>query len=201
MPRSVAPPVAAALAAVLALATAGCSAQDQLSEQARAGDSKSYVAGDGSVTELAADRRGDPVDLAGPATGDAGTIDVTRWRGDVVVVNVWYAACPPCRAEAPDLARIAAEYAGDGVHVVGVNTEDSRATAEAFERQFGIGYPSVLDARSGQALLALRGQVPPGAVPSTLVLDRSGRVSARVLGVVDPSVLRSLLDAALAEAA
>ncbi len=182
------------------LALTGCSASNQLSQQARAGDSKSYVAGDGSVTELSPGERGEPVSLSGPATGGT-QVDVATWRGDVVVVNVWYAACPPCRAEAPDLVAISGEYAADGVRFVGVNTEDGEATAMSFEREFGISYPSVLDARTGEALVALRGQVPPGAVPTTLVLDRQGRVAARVLGRIDPDVLRDLLDGVLAEAA
>lgn len=191
---------AAALLVTASLALGGCSASNQLSQQARAGDSKSYVAGDGSVTEVSPGERGEPVSLTGPATG-GGQVDVPAWRGDVVVVNVWYAACPPCRAEAPDLVDISGDYAADGVRFVGVNTEDGEATALSFEREFGIDYPSVLDARTGAALVALRGQVPPGAVPTTLVLDRTGRVAARVLGRVDPDVLRDLLDGVLAEPA
>lgn len=191
---------AAVLLVTVSFALGGCSASNQLSQQARAGDSKSYVAGDGSVTEVSPGERGEPVSLSGPATG-GGQVDVTTWRGDVVVVNVWYAACPPCRAEAPDLVDISGEYAADGVRFVGLNTEDGEATAMSFEREFGVAYPSVLDARTGQALVALRGQVPPGAVPTTLVLDRTGRVAARVLGRIDPDVLRELLDGVLAEPA
>jgi thiol-disulfide isomerase/thioredoxin len=195
--RPVLPAAAALVAAALALA--GCSAQDALAEQSRAGDAKGFVAGDGSVTVLAPQDRGEPVELAGESTGEP--VDVAGWRGDVVVVNVWYAACAPCVKEAPDLAAAAEAFAEEGVRFVGVNTRDGAQTAQAFERRHGIGYPSVLDAGSGAALLALRGQVPPQAVPTTLVLDRQGRVSARVLGVAEPSTLRALVEDALAEPA
>lgn len=126
-------------------------------------------------------------------------MDVAARRGDVVVLNVWYAACAPCRAEAPDLAEVSAEYADRGVRFLGINTRDDAAGAQAFQRTYGIEYPSVLDATSGAALLSLRGKVPPQAVPTTLVLDAEGRVAARALGRIDGSTLRGLLDDVLAE--
>ncbi|GAB2690356.1 TlpA family protein disulfide reductase [Thalassiella azotivora] len=180
-----------------ALALAGCGTTD-LQDQARSGDGRGYVAGDGTVTELAVSERGEPVELTGTsAEGDP--VSLAEWRGDVVVLNVWYAACGPCRAEAPDLREAAAEYADDGVRFVGVNTRDDPPTAQAFQRTFEITYPSIIDT-DGAAISALRGSVSPQAVPTTLVIDREGRVAARVLGVVDPSVLRTLVDDALAEA-
>jgi thiol-disulfide isomerase/thioredoxin len=194
---------AAALLAALALgvgALSGCTASDALSQQARAGDAKNYVAGDGSITLLAPDERGEPVELSGPTTSGE-TADVAAWRGDVVVLNVWYASCAPCRAEAPELAAAAHDYADRGVHFLGINTRDAKAGAAAFERTYELPYPSLLDAQDGGALLALRGEVPPQAVPTTLVLDGEGRVAARVLGRVDGSTLRGLLDDVLAEGA
>lgn len=194
---------AAALLAVLALgvgALSGCTASDALSQQARAGDAKNYVAGDGSIRLLAPDERGDPVELSGLTTSGE-TADVADWRGDVVVLNVWYASCAPCRAEAPELAAAARDYADRGVRFLGINTRDTAAGAAAFERTYQLPYSSLLDARDGGALLALRGEVPPQAVPTTLVLDREGRVAARVLGRVDGSTLRGLLDDVLEEGA
>lgn len=187
-------------ALVAALLTAGCTAAGAPSEQARAGDSRNFVAGDGSVLQVAPGERGEPVELAG-GTADGGPVDVTDWRGEVVVVNVWYAACAPCRAEAPDLVETAAGYADAGVRFLGVNTRDDAAGALAFERTYDVPYPSILDARDGSALLALAGQVPPQAVPTTLVLDAEGRVAARVLGRVEASTLQGLLDDVLAERA
>jgi peroxiredoxin len=189
--------VAATAAAGLA---AGCTASGALSEQARAGDAKNYVAGDGSITQLAAGSRDEPVELRG-TTAEGDTVDVAAWRGDVVVLNVWYAACAPCRAEAPDLAAVANELSARGVKFLGINARDDAAGVQAFQRTYGVPYASVLDAADGSALLALRGQVPPQAVPTTLVLDTEGRVAARVLGRVDRSTLRGLVEDVLADRA
>lgn len=183
---------------VAALLLSACT-PDALSSQARAGDDKNYIAGDGSVTELAPAERGEPVDVTGTsAEGDP--VDLADLRGEVVVLNLWYAACGPCRAEASDLVDVAAETGADGVRFLGINTRDEPATAQAFQRTYDVPYPSILDAQ-GAVVLALAGQVSPQAVPTTLVVDRQGRVAARVLGPVDPSVLKSLVDAAVAEPA
>ena len=156
-----------------------------------------YTAGDGSFVVWGDAERGDPVNMAG-TTYDDGTVDLADWRGDVVVLNFWYAACPPCRAEAPDLAAFATDYADQGVHMLGVNPRDDAGTARAFERGFEVPYPSVHD-EDAAAVAAFEAVVPLQAMPTTLVLDRAGRPAARILGQVDPDVLRGLVDDVLAE--
>ncbi len=155
-----------------------------------------YVSGDGTVTRWDPDERGAPVHLTG-STYEGGTVDVADWRGDVVVVNFWYAACPPCRVEAPDLAALATDYADQGVRVVGVNGTDDAGAALAFERTFAIPYPSIDDA-GGHGVAAMQGAVPLRAVPTTVVLDPEGRIAARVLGRAAASTLRGLVDDTLA---
>ncbi|WP_394252993.1 TlpA family protein disulfide reductase [Arthrobacter pityocampae] len=183
---------------VVTLLITGCSAQNSsLAEQADAGDNKNYVAGDGSVAEYAPDSRSEPVDIAGKLF-DGTTVDSSQWAGGVVVLNVWYAACAPCRVEAPMLQTLSDSFAPEGVKFYGINVRDEKPTAEAFERNFGITYPSFID-RDGKLLLGLTSYVPPQAVPTTLVLDRQGRVSARILGVADESTLKTLITDALAE--
>ncbi|NUU16015.1 TlpA family protein disulfide reductase [Cellulomonas humilata] len=158
-----------------------------------------YQSGDGSTTTWAAGDRTGPLELSG--TDFEGTAqDVADWRGDVVVLNTWYANCPPCRAEAPDLAALSTDYAADGVQVLGINRTDDAGTALAFERQFEVPYPSLADT-DGAAIAALQGTVPINAVPTTVVLDRSGKVAGRILGLADPSTLRSMIDELLAEPA
>ena len=158
-----------------------------------------YVSGDRSVTTWDPADRSEPVELAGTDFAGA-AVDVADWRGDVVVLNTWYAACPPCRAEAPDLVALAADYGDDGVHLLGINSTDDPGAAQAFERTFALGYPSVHDV-DGAAIAALQGVVPVQAVPTTVRLDRAGRVAARVLGLADATTLRALVDDLLAEAA
>ncbi|WP_426593101.1 TlpA family protein disulfide reductase [Cellulomonas sp. McL0617] len=158
-----------------------------------------YQSGDGSTrTWAVADRKG-PLELKG--TDYEGTAqDVSAWRGDVVVLNTWYANCPPCRAEAPDLVALADDYAPKGVHVLGINHTDDAGDAQSFQTKFAVPYPSI-DDTDGSAIAALEGIVPINAVPTTIVLDRSGRVAARLLGVVQPSTLRSMVDELVAEPA
>lgn len=184
----------AASAVIAALALAGCSSSnDDLSRQYGSGTTQNYISGTGAVTEVAADKRADPVDFTTKDT-DGDTISAKDLRGKVVVLNFWYAGCPPCRAEAKYLNQVHDQYADDDVVFVGVNVRDEEGTAAAFERTFGVEYPTVLDARDGTVQLALSGQIAPNAVPATIVLDKQGRVAARVLGAIDgKSILQTLV--------
>ncbi|QTG81011.1 TlpA family protein disulfide reductase [Arthrobacter crystallopoietes] len=175
---------------VFALPLAACTVEDSLAQQANAGDNKNYIAGDGSVTEYDAATRGEPVQLSGKLF-DGTTVEAADFAGQVTVLNFWYAACAPCRLEAPDLQALSEEFA-DKAQFYGVNIRDERATAEAFERNFGVTYPSFQD-KDGGILLAMTNYVPPQAVPTTLVLDKKGRVAARILGVADKGTLKALI--------
>jgi thiol-disulfide isomerase/thioredoxin len=185
---------ACALAAVLAsFVLAACSGSSAPS----GAPDKGYISGDGTVTLVAAADRDDVVAFAG-TTLDGDAFDVADHRGEVVVVNVWGSWCPPCIAEAPALEKVWEQTRAKGVQFVGVNTRDQNAAARAHERRFAISYPSI-DDDGGRVLLAFRGTLPPVAIPSTLVLDRRGRVAARVLGKVGAGTLRGVLDDVLAE--
>lgn len=174
--------VAVVIALIITLAS--CAPPD-------AAQSPGYVSGDGTVTVLA--DQGEPLVLAG--TGFAGEqVDVADFRGQAVLINTWYASCPPCRAEAPDLVALDAR---DDVQVIGVNGRDDAPTVEAFDRTFGVEFPSIDDA-NGAATAALQGVVAMNAVPTTLILDGEGRLYARIVGRADPSTLSSLVDEALA---
>ena len=186
------------VASVALLLLAGC-APDSATTTPDDVEGQNYQSGDGTTRQWAPDDRSGPLELAG--TDFAGTAqDLADWRGDVVVLNTWYAECPPCRAEAPDLVALATDYAPDGVKVLGINRHDDAGTAQAFERQFEVPYPSLADT-DGAAIAALQGTVPVNAVPTTVVLDRSGMVAGRILGIADPSVLRAMVDDLLLEQA
>ena len=207
-----------ALAAASALLLAACSS-DPLADQYREGSGKNYIAGDGTISEFDASQRGEPIEFSGP-TVDGGTFDSADTLGEVTVVNFWYAGCAPCRVEAPILEEVSQSFGvgepsdGDGttdtaaavenpgVAFVGVNVRDQAGTAASFEQTYGVTYPSILDVNEGTVQLAFAGDVPPAAVPTTIVLDRQGRVAARVLGqLTDASILESIIDDLLAEQA
>jgi peroxiredoxin len=191
-----------AAAAVLALALAGCtSANDGLAQQYADGGTENYIQGEGTVTEVPADDRRDSVEFT--ATTDAGD-EVSRsdLDGQVVVLNFWYASCPPCRQEAPDLQQLSEAHEGDGVQFLGVNVRDQAKTSLAFAEKFGVTYPSVVDTNDGTVQLALAGTIAPNSVPTTIVLDKQGRIAARILGGLQgPSILDQLIKDAVAEQA
>jgi thiol-disulfide isomerase/thioredoxin len=123
-------------------------------------------------------------------------LDGARFRsaelaGDVAVVNFWGSWCPPCRVESPQFQQVATEVAGDGVRFLGVNVKDDQQLAQAFLRSKGITFPSLYDPR-GEVALAFR-DYPANAIPSTIVLDREGRVAAVYTAAVRPDDLRSVL--------
>ncbi len=130
---------------------------------------------------------------------DGEPLSLADLRGRVVVVNVWGSWCVPCREEAPALSRMSKELAGQGVSFIGINVRDNVTAAKAFERRYGITYPSFDDPQA-RAVLAFQGVIPVQAVPSTVVLDREGRVAARVIGVFREPALRSLIDTVAREA-
>jgi peroxiredoxin len=189
-----------ATVALVAVATtlAGCGA-DPLADQYRAGSSKDYIAGDGTVQTYAAGERRTPDRFSGQ-TDRGGTLGSAELAGSVTVLNFWYASCPPCRAEAPALQALSKEFTAGGVRFVGVNTRDEAGTAAAFASTFGLTYPSILDYKSATVQLAFSASIPPNAVPTTLVLDRKGRIAARILGeLTSPSILRSIVSDTVAE--
>jgi thiol-disulfide isomerase/thioredoxin len=152
---------------------------------------KGYVDGTGIITRLEPGERKEPGEVSGE-TLDGTKVSLDDYAGKVVVLNVWGSWCPPCRKEAPTLAEAARELAKDDVVFLGVNTKDSsRDLGLAFERRYDVPYDSLFDP-SGRSLLAFYGTLSPSAIPSTVVIDREGRVAASILGEV-PS-RRTLVD-------
>lgn len=145
--------------------------------------SKGYVSGEGVINQLPVAQRQAPGTVSGE-TLDGGHASLAALRGKVVVVNVWGSWCPPCRAEADNLVSAARQLAPKGVAFLGIDSRDpSTAQARAFVRTYGVPYPSIYDP-SGRNLLAFHGTLGPTSIPSTVVIDRQGRVAASILGEV-----------------
>ena len=182
------------LAMGMMTALSGCSG-DSLANQFRAGDNKMYISGDGSVTEFQGEKF--VAEEWTSTTSDGQTLSSEALKGHVTVLNFWYAGCAPCRAEVSDLVAIASDYEAKGVYVVGVNVRDTAATALSFARNHKMNFPSVMDNESGVVVQSYTGVVSPSAVPTTLVLNDKGEVTARILGRFEPKTLRTLIDTAL----
>jgi len=190
--------ITVALASVLAatLLLTGCTS-DPLADQYRDGTDSNYISGEGVYKELPVEERGDAVEFSGVSdSGDQ--ISSDDYAGEVFVVNFWYAGCPPCRLEAPDLEQLSQDYADDGVSFLGVNTYDQADSSIAFARTWGVTYPSIIDVNDVAVQFAFSDFVPPNAVPTTLVIDTSGRVAARWSGLIsEPSILGAMIDRVL----
>ena len=127
--------------------------------------------------------------VAGP-TLDGSSLDLASLRGDVVVLNSWASWCPPCKEEIPAFVALDGS-ATPGVHVVGLNVSDAPEAAQALVDSLGMEYPSIVDA-AGTILPTIPG-VPPKSLPSTVVIDRDGRIAARIVGIAAASDLWSIV--------
>lgn len=117
--------------------------------------------------------------------------------GDVTVLNFWGSWCAPCRVETPEFQAVYADVSGSGVQFLGVDVKDNRQMAQAFVDSVGVEYPSLFDPR-GEVAMAFRG-FPANVVPSTILIDRVGRVAAVYVAVVPEEDLRRALDQLAAE--
>jgi len=189
--------LAALAISALVLTTSAC-ANDSLADQFRSGDNKNYIAGDGTVTEFALGSRPKAADWSG-VTESGEALSSTQLEGVITVMNFWYAGCAPCRIEMPELIELQTEFLPEGVQFIGVNVRDSAETSLAFARRIGMNFPSVMDAKTGSVVLGFTGVVTPQAVPTTLVIDAEGNVSARVLGRIDKGILTTLVKTVIEE--
>ncbi|QNE19202.1 TlpA family protein disulfide reductase [Kribbella qitaiheensis] len=174
------------LAAAVLIAATGCGS-GQKSSDSRDGQT-GFVSGSGRVSTFAPDKREKAPDFKG-TTLDGKQWDSADQAGKVVVLNVWGSWCPPCRKEAPDLTAAAKEL-GAGVQFIGLNTRDlDKAPPLKFVQEFGVPFPSIYDP-NGKQLLRFRGQkISATSIPATLVIDKQGRVAAKVLGPVTKDTL------------
>jgi len=196
--RLAVPVILTMAAGAICLGVSACSSDaGSIAAQARSGDGKGYVSGDGTIERLAPDQRSSPLTLSGTTlAGTAWNVDATRNR--VLVLNVWGQWCGPCVAEMPHLQQVWSQLsaAGRPVQFMGVNYRDGVQTAQAFLRANKITYPSLQD-DGGRTLLSLRGKA--NTTPTTLVLDRQGRIAARVSGPVTAATLSGLVSDVLSE--
>ncbi|GGL73115.1 hypothetical protein GCM10010129_16000 [Streptomyces fumigatiscleroticus] len=163
------------------------------------GGNTGFITGADGIATLKKSERSDAPDLSGK-TVDGKQLDVAEYKGKIVVLNVWGSWCSPCRAEAKNLEKVYQDTKDQGVQFVGINTRDtSTGPAEAFEKEQGITYPSLYDPTGKLMLRFDKGTLNPQAIPSTLIIDRDGKVAARTLQALSEEKLRKMLDPFLSE--
>jgi thiol-disulfide isomerase/thioredoxin len=150
------------------------------------------------VTVVAPEDREILPTLEGPDL-DGRQLSTADFDGNILVVNLWGPWCAPCRAEAPVLRAVSDEYAAKKVQFVGIVNDASDDWSRRFNTKRGISYPQFSD-QGGALELAFQDTLPTVAVPTTWVIDSTGRVAARILDQdLSASTLTSVLDEILAE--
>ncbi|MFP3988645.1 TlpA disulfide reductase family protein [Streptomyces sp. E11-3] len=189
------------LPAVVALAAAGALTLTACTGDAQGGGSgnTNFVAGkDGISTAAKGDRKEAPK-LDGE-TLDGEQLDTTDYKGKVLVVNVWGSWCSPCRAEAKYLAKVSKETKDQGVEFVGINTRDvNKGPAIEFEKDYEVPYPSLYDPVGKLLLRFPKGSLNPQSIPTTIVIDREGKIAARAMQAINDKQLHKMIDPLIAE--
>ncbi len=117
-------------------------------------------------------------------------LSLDAWRGSVVVIVFWASWCAPCQAEQPALNTVAAEEMHSGVHFIGVSLDVDASAARQYVARFAVPYDSLVDPEQTIAL-----DYDVAGPPTTYVIDSDGSVAAHLVGEVDPSRLRALVEA------
>jgi thiol-disulfide isomerase/thioredoxin len=181
-----------ALTAIAVAGVLGVSAcSGGIADDTPASSGNNFVAGDGSSTYYLAGHRTVAPVVSG-TTLSGRPLNLSSYRGKIVVLNFWGSWCAPCRKEAPTLAVLSEQYQAKNVQFVGVDIRDQASAANAFVQNFGISYPSFNDP-ADEIALDFHGAVSPAAIPSTLVLDQEGRIAGRVIGETSYGTLNSML--------
>jgi thiol-disulfide isomerase/thioredoxin len=187
-----------AVVAVGALALSACSGGDN--GKSGGGGGTNFVTDSGGISTVAKGKRTAPNKLAGE-TLDGKHLDIADLKGKVVVLNVWGSWCGPCRAEAKYFSKVAEDTKAKGAEFVGINTRDpKKSRAIAFEQDYGVGYPSLYDPIGKLIVNGFpKGTLNPQGIPSTIVLDREGKIAARSLKALDDKQLHKIIDPLIAE--
>ncbi|ULR52038.1 TlpA family protein disulfide reductase [Streptomyces deccanensis] len=198
-------PRAAALCVVVAgLVMTGCATPKPLPTDVEQGEQGEQAgrgergARGGLFKSIPVGERPAAPDFAG-STVDGGSVRLSDYRGQVVVVNAWASTCGPCRVESPDLDRAQRELKARDVQVLGVSTDASRPNALAFQRDLDLSYPSLHDPGGKQFLKLPGGLVNPQILPFTLFVDRAGRIAGAVQSTVTEEDVRSVVTPLLEE--
>jgi thiol-disulfide isomerase/thioredoxin len=179
-------------------AVAGC-AGGPIAQDTPASSGQSFVGASYQTTIFGPGSR--PVAPTVSGTTIAGQpLSLASYLGHVVVLNFWGSWCAPCRSEAPALGTLARQMYGSGVRFVGIDIRDEPDAARGFMQNFAITYPSLNDPDDELALL-YRATVPPAAIPTTIIVDRAGKIAARIVGPASYAGLRALIRQVAAERA
>ena len=181
----------ALLIMVLTLGLVGCTS-NSAGADSQTGSENGYVGSDQQLTRVPVKDRDKAPEISGPALTGSGKINSADYSGRVIVYNVWGSWCAPCRKEGPDL-QAASEKTAKVAQFIGINSRDTgKAQPQAYVRANHISYPSIWDPDGSQVVKFEN--LPPSAIPSTLIVDKRGRVAVRILGTISKNTLVDMID-------
>lgn len=139
-----------------------------------------------------ADAQRVPVPNIAMPTLDGGQWSLNEHKGEVVVLNFWATWCEPCRTEVPYLIKLRNELGGKGLAIAGITLDEGTEVVKKFVAEYQVDYP-ILIPPAGSPWTKL------DSTPTTLVIDREGRLAEKYIGAVPEEQLRSDLEKLLAE--
>ncbi|WP_068403191.1 TlpA family protein disulfide reductase [Kribbia dieselivorans] len=184
------PATLAALTLLVGGAAACSSDNNSVANQAKAGDNKNFIQGDGTIEQIPSANRAEPITLSG-TTLEGKPLDLADYRGKTVVINIWGSWCAPCQKEAPALKEVHENADPAKVAFVGIDSRESAASGLAQQKAWDHTFPSLSD-EGGTAPLSLQNKAT--ATPSTLVLDTQGRIAAVFRGPIERSTLEGMIE-------
>ena len=108
------------------------------------------------------------------------TVRLSDYQGKVVLINFWATWCPPCRAEMPDLVKLQREHRNNGLQVIGITyPPEQKDRVRRFARSLKVNYPIILGTRQLKARFS-----SDETLPLTIVIDRDGKVSNIIVGIL-----------------
>ena len=133
---------------------------------------------------------------------DAKPVKLSDHAGKVLIVDIWGTWCPPCRAEIPSFVKLQSKYGEQGFQIIGLNyeraatEEDGIKLIREFQEANGMNYPCLIgDTPTRSQVPGFRGY------PTTLFIDRTGKVRMQFVGAHPYARLESIVVALLAETA
>lgn len=180
-----------------ALVLSGCSGGDNAVDQTAGGQFR-YVGATARGKTIPVRERKSAGNAGAPYLDGNGEFRLSGLKGRVVVLNYWATYCGPCVTESPAFDKIYRATKAQGVTFVGIDVKEvSRSKAKAFVTDNDISYPIVYDQTAKTALQL--GRVPASSLPSTIVIDRQGRVAAVYVGAVQTGDLTPVLTSLVGE--